>query len=131
MEHTAHDIRVARQVGSHSDAVEVAQNMRWLVTSGTPGLAADGNLPADIQRQSEIAWGHIVTMLRKADMTVHDVVKVTEHLTRPEDIAAYSAIRARVLGDVRPASTLVIVAQLARPEFLVEVEVMAAKAVKS
>jgi 2-iminobutanoate/2-iminopropanoate deaminase len=131
MEHTVHDIRVARQIGSYSDAVEVAQNMRWLVTSGTPGLAADGNLPADVERQSEIAWGHIITMLRKAEMTVHDVVKVTQYLTRPEDIAAYSKVRERVLGDMRPASTLLIVAQLVRPEFLVEVEVLAAKAEKS
>jgi 2-iminobutanoate/2-iminopropanoate deaminase len=131
MEHTAHDIRVARQIGAYSDAVEIAQNMRWLMTSGTPGLAGDGNLPADVERQSEIAWGHIVAMLRKADMTVHDVVKVTEYLTRPEDVAAYGRVRTRVLGDVRPASTLLVVAQLARPEFLVAVEVVAAKEVKS
>jgi 2-iminobutanoate/2-iminopropanoate deaminase len=131
MEHTAQDIRVARQIGSYSDAVEVAQNVRWLVTSGTPEMAADGQLPADIERQSEIAWGHIVTMLRKAEMTVHDVVKVTQYLTRPEDIAAYSKVRERVLGDMRPASTLLVVAQLVRPEFLVEVEVVAAREVQS
>ncbi len=29
-----------------SDAIEVAPNVRWLVTAGTPGLAPDGTLPA-------------------------------------------------------------------------------------
>jgi enamine deaminase RidA (YjgF/YER057c/UK114 family) len=127
MEHTAHDIRVARQIGTCSDAVEVAPNMRWLMTSGMPGLGADGRLPVDIESQSEIAWGNIVSVLRKADMTVHDVVKVTEYLVRPEDISACAKVKELFLGDVRPASTLLIVGQLARPEFLVAVEVVAAK----
>src|SRR5580704_9863553 len=93
MEHTAHDIRVARQMGSYSDAVEVAQNTRWLMTSGMPGLGGDGQLPPDIERQSEIAWGNIVSVLRKADMTVHDVVKVTEYLTSPETMSAYAKVK--------------------------------------
>jgi hypothetical protein len=37
-------------------------------------------------------------------------------------------VRSRVLGDARPASMLLVVPQLVRPEFLLEVEIIAAKA---
>jgi 2-iminobutanoate/2-iminopropanoate deaminase len=70
MNHTIHDIGVAKQIGAYSDAIEVAPNARWLMTAGTPGLALDGQLPSDITEQAELAWTHIVTMLQKAGMTV-------------------------------------------------------------
>ena len=37
-------------------------------------------------------------MLDKAGMTVADIVKVTQYLTRAEDIAAYAKVRSRFLG---------------------------------
>ena len=121
-----HHIGVARQIGKYSDAVEVPPGTRWLVSAGTPGLAADGTLPADIEGQAEIAWTHIVTMLDRAGMTVHDLVKVTQYLLHAENIPAYAAVRSRFLGTARPASMLLIVPALVRPEFLLEIEITAA-----
>jgi 2-iminobutanoate/2-iminopropanoate deaminase len=128
MPHKIYDIGVASQIGKYSDAVETVPNLRWLHTSGTPGLETDGNLPGDITGQSEIAWKHILRTLEQAGMTVADMVKVTQYLTRTEDIPAYAKVRTRFLGDARPASMLLVVNQLVRPEFLVEIEVIAAKA---
>jgi 2-iminobutanoate/2-iminopropanoate deaminase len=127
MTHTLHDIGVARQIGTYSDAVEVPPNARWLVTAGTPGLGRDGALPPDITGQAEQAWTHIVTMLERAGMTVHDLVKITQYLTQASDLPAYAKVRARVLGTARPASMLMVVAELPRPEFLLEIEAVAAK----
>jgi 2-iminobutanoate/2-iminopropanoate deaminase len=56
---------------------------------------------------------------------------VTVLLTRASDIAAYRQIRDRMLGNVAPASTLMIVAGLAVPELLVEVEGVAARPAES
>ena len=67
-------------------------------------------------------------ILDQAGMTIADIVKVTQYFTRPEDIPAYAKVRARVLGDARPAFMLLVVSQLVRPEFLLEVEIIAAKA---
>ncbi len=128
MTHNIHDIGVASQIAAYSDAIEVEPNLRWLLTSGTPGLSRDGNLPNDITGQAELAWAHIGEMLGRADMSVADIVKVTQYLTRAEDIPAYGKVRTRFLGNVRPASMLLVIPQLVRPEFLVEVEVVAAKA---
>lgn len=125
--HSAIDVGVARQIGAYSDAVEVAADMRWLYTAGTPGLALDGKLPTDIAGQAELAWTHIVAMLGKAGMDVHDLVKVTHYLLRASDIPDYVKVRARYLGEARPASMLLIVPGLVRPEFLLEVEAIAAK----
>jgi enamine deaminase RidA (YjgF/YER057c/UK114 family) len=61
-------------------------------------------------------------------MSVHDLVKVTHYLTRAQDIPAYVAVRKRFLGDARPASMLLVVPELVRPEFLLEVEAYAAAA---
>jgi 2-iminobutanoate/2-iminopropanoate deaminase len=124
---TIHDIGVARQIGRYSDSVEVSGNVRWLYTSGTPGLGIDGTLPSDVAGQAEIAWQHIVTMLAMAGMTVQDLVKVTQYLLRPGDIPAYVSVRSRFLGDARPASMLLVVPQLVKPEYLLEVEAVAAK----
>ena len=128
MAHQIHNIGIAAQNGTCSDAVETCSNLRWLLTSGTPGLQMNGDLSADIAGQADLAWKHILRMLTRAEMTVADVVKVTQYLTRPDDIPAYSKVRARFLGEATPASTLLVVPQLARPEFLVEIEIIAAKA---
>jgi 2-iminobutanoate/2-iminopropanoate deaminase len=123
-----HDIGIARQIGTYGDAVGVPVNVRWLMTAGTPGLASNGTIPADITGQAEIAWGHVVTMLGQAGMGIGDIVKVTQYLLRVEDIPAYAKVRAHVLGSARPASMLLVVPALARPDFLLELEVVAAKA---
>jgi len=129
MNHDIVDIGVAGQIGKYSDAIQVQPNLRWLFTSGTPGLSTAGELPKDFASQAELAWAHILRMLEKADMTVADIVKVTQYLTRAEDIPAYAKIRSRVLGDVRPAFMLLVIPQLVWPDIMLEVEVVAAKAV--
>ena len=128
MTHKIHDIGVATRIGTYSDAVEAAPNQRWLFTSGTPGMDAAGDLPDDITTQAELAWGHILTMLDRAGMAVNDLVKITQYLTRAEDISAYAKVRARMLGDARPASMMLVVAALPRPQFLLEIEAVAARA---
>src|SRR2546430_1114221 len=128
MTNTFQDIGVARQIGSYSDAVQGPPPAPGLLTAGTPGPALGGGLPQDITGQAELAWAHVVTMLERADMTVKDLVKVTHYLLRASDIPAYVKVRSRFLGDARPASMLLLVVpQLVRPEFLLEIEAYAAK----
>lgn len=127
MANIAIDINVASQIGKYSDAIEVPPNARWLYTSGTPGLALGGHVPDDIAGQAEVAWAHIVNMLKQADMNVNDLVKVTHYLLHAEDIPVYVKVRTKFLGDARPASMLLIVPALVKPNFLLEVEAIAAK----
>jgi len=54
--------------------------------------------------------------------------QVSQYLERSEDISRYLLIRAKWLGDYRPASMLVVVPGLVRPEFLIEIEAYGASA---
>ena len=105
MTHRIHDIGIARRVGAYSDAVEVTHAARWLITSGTPGIEPNGRVPDGITEQAELAWRHILTMLERAEMTVADIVKITQYLVDASDIADYVNVRTRMLGDARPASS--------------------------
>ncbi|MET3118818.1 2-iminobutanoate/2-iminopropanoate deaminase [Undibacterium sp. GrIS 1.8] len=124
---TQHNIGVASQIGKYTDAIEVPTGARWLMTSGTPGLALGGALPDGIVAQAEMAWQHILTMLDRAGMTVNDLVKINHYLTQESDVPEYVQVRSRFLGDARPASMLMVIPALVRPGFLVEIEIVAAK----
>lgn len=63
---------------------EVHSNVRWLFTSGTPGLEVDGTLSSDITGQTELAYQHILRIVEEAGMTLSDVVKITQYV-RPEE----------------------------------------------
>jgi 2-iminobutanoate/2-iminopropanoate deaminase len=119
---------VAAPSGPYSHGVETPPNARWLHIAGQVGVAPDGTVPADVEVQADQCWRNIKTILAAAGMGVENLVKCTHFLTRAEDVAAYGKVRARHLGDARPASTLLVISALARPELLVEVEAVAAKA---
>lgn len=85
-------IGVTRQIGFYSDAIEVAPHLRWLMTLGTPGFSEGTKMPADIMGQSELAWENVLRVLSKADMAIEDIVKVTQYLTRAEDVKAYARL---------------------------------------
>ena len=59
-------------------------------------------------------------------MSLSDLVKVTAYVTRPDQVGHYREVRDRVLNGGEVASTLVIVAALARPEWVVEIDAVAA-----
>jgi 2-iminobutanoate/2-iminopropanoate deaminase len=122
------DTGIAAHIGQYSDAIEVGAGARWLVTAGTVGVRPDGSCPEGFEEQAAQAWANLLGALEKADMTVDDLVKITQYLVRPSDLAAYRAVRARYAPDARPASTLVFVAALVRPEWLIEIEAVAARA---
>ena len=112
------DIGVARQIGTYSDGMEASASARWVFTAGTPGLMPDGTYPSGIVAQAEQAWKNVLAILAQADMGVKDLVKVTQYLVRNEDIKEYVAVRARYLGDARPASMLLVVPGLVKPEII-------------
>ncbi len=124
---TPHQCGIAAKIGSYSDAIEAAPGARQLVSSGTPGLMPDGKLPPDFKTQAQWAWRNVMTILAAAGMGREDIVKVTQYLTRREDLADYRPIRSEFLGDARPASMLLFVDGLVWPDMLIEIEVLAAK----
>jgi 2-iminobutanoate/2-iminopropanoate deaminase len=125
----AHNPRsIAAPIGTYSHGIEVPPNARWLHVAGQVAVRLDGSVPATIEEQTEVVWQNILAVLADAGMGIGDVVKITSFLTRFDNFQRFAQVRAKFLGSHRPASTLLVISSLARPEFLVEVEAIAAKA---
>ncbi len=81
----------------------------------------------DITAQAEEVFWQLQECLRSAGTDLSHVVKLNTFLTRPEDNRPVAVVRSKYFHDagLLPASTMVIVARLARPEMLIEVECIA------
>ncbi len=122
---------VAPPIGRYTHAVEVAPGARTLHISGQVGLARDGKLAQGFTAQCTQIWRNIQAILAAADMKLTDLVRVTTFIVNPADLAHSRSVRQDFLGDHRPASTLLVVSALAGPEYLLEIEAVAAQDVKS
>jgi enamine deaminase RidA (YjgF/YER057c/UK114 family) len=111
-----------------SQMVEV-QGARMIYLSGQ--TAADANYKvgsSDFRRQAHSVYDNIELALRSAGATLRDVVKTTTYLTNADDIAMLREVRLERYKDLQapPANTLLVVSRLAEPEFLIEIDVVAA-----
>lgn len=111
----------------YSHAQEVPQGSRLLFVSGQIPVAPDGSCPGDFASQAKQCWRNLAAVLAAADMELKDVVRVQAFVTRVEDLEAYRDIRNEIVDSLRPAHTLLVVARLGKPEWLVEIEAIAAK----
>jgi hypothetical protein len=62
-----------------------------------------------------------------AMLKIHDVVSFNAYLSDQSDIKTFVEVCDRIMGDHKPAATIVIVKGLARPALKIEIEVVAAK----
>lgn len=115
--------------GPYSHGLEIPPNSRILLVSGQTAGHTDGTIPDSIEEQSELVWSRIVAVLTSAGMSITDIAKVNTYLRKREDSPAYARVRAKFLGSHRPAALGLVVSELFRPEYLLEVEVIAAQAV--
>ena len=116
---------IAPPAAQYVHAVLTTDATRWLHTSGVVPTRPDGSVPEAIDEQAEVVWANISAMLSDAEMSVDNVVSVTTYAVVGQQLAGVMATRDRVLGDHRSSSTLVTVPALARPEWLMEIAIIA------
>ena len=112
----------------YSHGVEVPAGHRLAFASGQLGMDKGGHVPGDSAGQAEICFANIAAILAEAGMGLADIVRVNAYVTAREHMAGYMQVRDRQFPGTPPASTLMIVQGFTQPEFVVEVEVVAAKA---
>jgi 2-iminobutanoate/2-iminopropanoate deaminase len=117
---------IAPPFSRYSHGVETEGNVRWLHISGQVGVTPDGKLADGAEAHIEQAWRNVLNVLDAAGMGPRDLVKVTTFLINRADLATARAVRDRMLQGAEPASTLIFVAGLASPDWLVEIEAIAA-----
>ena len=102
-----------------SRAVRVGDRV---VVSGTAPIMPDGSVDPDPAAQAHRCFEIVARALAEAGATVPDVVRTRVYLVDAADAAAIGTVHGSVFGDVRPASTMIVVAGLLDPRWKVEVE---------
>jgi enamine deaminase RidA (YjgF/YER057c/UK114 family) len=101
---------------------------RLLYISGQVAWDASGNVvgKGDVVAQARQTFQNLRGVLQAAGGDLGNLMKITTYITRVEDVAAVANARSDVFQGELPASTLIVVTSLFHPDFLIEVEGVAA-----
>ena len=103
-----------------SRAVRVGD--RVLVSGTAPVMPDGGEPPTDAYGQTKRCLEIVIDALRAAGAGPQDVVRTRTYLVDPADWEEVGRAHGEVFADVRPASTMVVVATLLDPRWRVEIE---------
>jgi enamine deaminase RidA (YjgF/YER057c/UK114 family) len=115
----------------YSQVVEV-RGGRIIFIAGQTALDRNGEVvgKADFARQAAQVFENLTIALRSVGCTAANLIKLTVFLCNMDDLSAYREARNRFFATVRPAAvpavTLVEVSRLYGPDFLIEIEAIAA-----
>ncbi|HEY9409179.1 MAG TPA: RidA family protein [Jiangellaceae bacterium] len=104
---------------THGTLVGGAQ--RLVFVSGQPPWAVDAEVPESFDAQCRLAWRNVERVLAEAGLGLRNLAKVTVYLADRRYREANSTIRAEVLGEHRPALTIIITG-IYSEEWLLEIE---------
>jgi enamine deaminase RidA (YjgF/YER057c/UK114 family) len=93
--------------------------------SGTTDAGPDGRSanPGDPAAQARAIWGIVERALVEVGFALTDVVRTRMFVTDRNNIAPVAEVQGALLGEVRPASTALVVKGFIEPSLLVEIEV--------
>ncbi len=98
----------------------------FLYTSGQVGVDGDtGVVPEDVGEQTRLCFENLRRILAAGGVDLEDVIKVNVYLTDTGDFAAMNEVYRTYFPVDPPARTTVGISGLARPEFKVEIEMIA------
>lgn len=118
---------VAPPFATYAHAVEVEGPARFVFGAGQVGVTHDGVTGTGIVEQARLVWANIENVLADADMGIADIVQLNMLLVDRADREGAMTVRDEMLGDHRPASTLMYISGLASPEWLIEIDYIAAR----
>lgn len=99
---------------------------RWLHIAGQVGVLPDGTTADGIDAQCDAVFANIRELLKGADMTADDICHLRIYMLDRSHIPSLRRARTALLGERVVPSTLVLVSGLVDPDWLVEVEFVAA-----
>ena len=119
------DRQHARSGSPFEDAIGFSRAVRvghTVAVSGTAPVWPDGTVDPDPDTQARRCWEIALTALEEIGGRVEDVIRTRQYVVRADLASAVGAVHGEVFGEVRPASTMVVVAGLLDERWLVEVE---------
>lgn len=112
---------------AYSHAVLVPAGAELLVASGQLGIGPDDVVPEGAEAQCRLCFDNVAAILAEVGMGFADVIRFNAFVTDRAIFPVYGRVRAEYVAGAAFASTLVVVSGFTRPEFLVEVEITAAR----
>jgi 2-iminobutanoate/2-iminopropanoate deaminase len=111
----------------YTHVVEVTGPAKTVYIAGQIAFDKDGKVvgAGDMKAQAEQVFKNLQAALDAAGAKFSDVVKMNTFITDMSKAPAVREVRARYFGETTPASTLVQVTSLVRPELMLEIEVIA------
>jgi 2-iminobutanoate/2-iminopropanoate deaminase len=123
-----HNPKTVSLAGKYSLGAEIPVGARILSVSGQVGVDSRGKLQPTFEKQAAQVFKNIAQVLKAGGMGFKDIVKMTTFLTDARFVGAFRTVRDQFITEPPyPSSTLLIVAGLADPAMLIEIEVIAAK----
>ena len=110
----------------YSHGIAVPAGHRPVFTAGQLGIAPDESVPADGEAQADLCFANIAAILAEDGMTLANIIRLSVYVTAREHLQGYRRSRDRQFPGTPPTTTLIMVSGLARPEFVVEIEAIAA-----
>ena len=114
-----------RNIYSHAVRVEAGTRQLWI--SGQLGITADGITAPSFRSQCETLLNNMQIILAADGLQVEDLIKMNAYIVSGQELAIFSEVRSIFLAGARPAMTTLFVAALAAPEWLIEVDAVAAR----
>jgi len=119
---------IAPPVGAYSHSVEIPAGARILSIAGQAGIKSDGTLAEGWEAQHEAIWENVLAILADANMGPEHLVHLNVYSTDASAIRFLAPHRKKYLPEgYLPTSTWVVISALANPNWLVEMEAIAAK----
>jgi 2-iminobutanoate/2-iminopropanoate deaminase len=119
---------VATPIGSYSHVAVAAPGLATAYISGQIGVRSDGTLAGtDARAQTQAAFANLEVILADLRTTPAAIIKLLTFVAGSQHVAGFAAARDAVFGawfgDADPpAHSLAVVAGLARPDLVVEIE---------
>jgi 2-iminobutanoate/2-iminopropanoate deaminase len=113
--------------GTYSHVARVAAGSELYFLAGQIGKRLDGTMAGSMEEQADCVFNNIRIILENTGLKPANLIKVQIFLTEAENRKIMHEAMHRILGDIKPVSTILVVKSLARPHMLIEVEAVAAR----
>jgi 2-iminobutanoate/2-iminopropanoate deaminase len=115
----------------YSYGIAVPADYRLVITAGQLGIGPDEVIPVGSEAQTDICFANIAAILAEDGMKLENIVRISVYVTAREHMEGYRRSRDRQFPGTPRSTTLLVVAGLVRPEFVIEIEAIAAAPVRA
>ena len=110
----------------YSHGFAVPADHRLVITAGQLGIGPNDVVPEGSEAQADVCFANISAVLAEDGMKLGDIARLSVYVTAREHMEGYRRSRDRHFPGTPPSTTLLVIAGLARPEFVIEIEAIAA-----